>query len=227
MGSRPRAPAAPGSGEEGHRLAAMRHRQSVGPSAPPLARGGGQRAQGPGWLPPGPLSVDSGAMLCSASEGSTDGGATATRCAPTGPCVHCDEAEKASEAACALTGYHQPVSCLKYANQTSTDPERGLGNDKRKLAEEEQLASSSSWIVFRRTASALAKDVRRLRADESVSQTYETYRNCLPSETGLSVLSFEALVLLTLGICGPLVYHRRRRTMMLAGMTRVPSSTRF
>eukprot|EP00850_Spirogloea_muscicola_P016661 SM000137S00439 [mRNA] locus=s137:150196:151820:+ [translate_table: standard] len=211
-GSRPRAPAAPCSGEEEHSPAAMRqHRQSVGPSAPP----------------PACPSPDSGAMLCSASEGSTDGGATATRCAPTGPCVHCDEAEKASEAACALTGYRQPVSCLEYANQTSTGPERGQGNDKRKLAEEEQLASSSSWMVSRRTASALARDLRRLRADESVSRTYETYRSCLPSRTGLSVLSFEALVLLTLGICGPLVYHRRRRTMILAGMTRVPSSTRF
>eukprot|EP00271_Cylindrocystis_brebissonii_P012310 TRINITY_DN30638_c0_g1_i1.p1 TRINITY_DN30638_c0_g1~~TRINITY_DN30638_c0_g1_i1.p1 ORF type:complete len:261 (+),score=39.53 TRINITY_DN30638_c0_g1_i1:382-1164(+) len=79
---------------------------------------------------------------------------------------------------------------------------------------------SSSSQPRMRLASTAATSVRR----------YDTFRSCTPEKgEALSVFRFEVLVLALLGVCGPLMYQRKRRANAGAppGVSRIPSNARF
>ncbi|GJP82538.1 hypothetical protein CLOP_g12783 [Closterium sp. NIES-67] len=55
-----------------------------------------------------------------------------------------------------------------------------------------------------------------------------TYESCKPEVETLSVLGFEGIMLAILAVCGPVVYHRKRKGGMAAGTVRLSnSSNRF
>jgi hypothetical protein len=58
------------------------------------------------------------------------------------------------------------------------------------------------------------------------SKHYTTYRSCVPleDEEKLSVLGFEVMMAGMLLISGPFVYYRKRRTAIMQGASRIPTS---
>ncbi|CAI5468233.1 unnamed protein product [Closterium sp. Yama58-4] len=63
---------------------------------------------------------------------------------------------------------------------------------------------------------------------EERMRRFLTYESCKPEVETLSVLGFEGIMLAILAVCGPIVYHRKRKVGMQVGTVRLSnSSNRF
>ncbi|KAL8218940.1 hypothetical protein R6Q57_022313 [Mikania cordata] len=118
-------------------------------------------------------------------------------CSPSGPCVPCLYSEKKDVTyRCSETGYRIPMRCVKIADEENENKKRNGRED-------------SSSI-------------------EAGSEIYATYRSCIPAvnEEKISVLGFEALMLLLL-ISSSFVIFRRKGSLVMPGALRLPTNPRF
>ncbi|KAI3516352.1 hypothetical protein L1887_15267 [Cichorium endivia] len=124
-------------------------------------------------------------------------------CHPSGPCVPCLYSEKKDEKfRCSETGYRIPLRCIKIVTQV----DEKIENKKQK---ERSLLEDSSGI-------------------EVGKEVYVTHRSCIPAidEEKLSVIGFEAIMLVLLAISSFVIY-RRKGSLAMQGFIRVPTNPRF
>ncbi|WZZ06572.1 hypothetical protein YC2023_092493 [Brassica napus] len=152
-------------------------------------------------------------------------------CSPSGPCVSCNSSEKRKEKyRCSETGYRIPFKCREVRGGG------GEASSHKKDAEETQQTDQSNDDEEVVDASSVKQ--RNLRDDSSPaskakkSQSYKTYRSCVPSsdEERVSVLGFEAVMLGLLLVSGSFVYYRKKQTVPMAGGVstgRSQSNSRF
>ncbi|BAF25840.1 Os09g0560400 [Oryza sativa Japonica Group] len=182
------------------------------------------------WIPPA-IAMAAAAAAATTSSGGRRSllgfveaqGNSSYRCSPSGPCVPCQYSEKlmnnpcswiaTTEEVCTLrndriliksdekyccseTGYRLPLKCVEVQNVTK----EGNNTKQRKVLDD---ASTSGG-----------------------SKHYTTYRSCVPleDEEKLSVLGFEVMMAGMLLISGPFVYYRKRRTAIMQGASRIPTS---
>ncbi|KAF3519884.1 hypothetical protein DY000_02063511 [Brassica cretica] len=158
-------------------------------------------------------------------------------CSPSGPCVSCNSSEKRKEKyRCSETGYRIPFKCRevrggggggggeasshkKDADETQQNDQPNVSND-----DEEVVDASVKQRNLRDDSSSPASKVKK-------SQSYKTYRSCVPSadEERVSVLGFEAVMLGLLLVSGSFVYYRKKQTVPMAGVStgRSQSNSRF
>ncbi|XP_071685710.1 uncharacterized protein [Rutidosis leptorrhynchoides] len=154
-------------------------------------------------------------------------------CSPSGPCIYCSYSEKKDETyRCSETGYRIPMKCAKVVTPVDEDNENkrhkgraNLENTNDKLELHESNAEDSTMSIRQRNMLEDSSDV------EVGKVAYVTYRSCMPavSEEKLSVLGFEALMLLLL-VSSSFVIFRRKGTLIMPfmpGAVRVPSNPRF
>ncbi|GJV67875.1 putative reverse transcriptase domain-containing protein [Tanacetum coccineum] len=136
-------------------------------------------------------------------------------CSPSGPCLPCQYHEKKDETfRCSETGYRIPMKCVKTATATAaadeeTDLQNTNTNTKVKERHLEEDSSASTIKVG--------------------SEIYITYRSCITpvNQEKLSVLGFEALMLLLLVGSSYVIFRRKGTLFMMPGAIRVPSNPRF
>ncbi|KAL9995357.1 hypothetical protein Hdeb2414_s0033g00717961 [Helianthus debilis subsp. tardiflorus] len=119
-------------------------------------------------------------------------------CSPSGPCVPCLYHEKKDVSyRCSETGYRIPMRCVKIA---VVDEDKGGRN----------LLEDSSTI-------------------QVGPEMYLTYRSCVPAvnEEKLSLIGFEAIMLLLLLISSSFVIFRRKGSLVMPGAIRLPTNPRF
>ncbi|RID55685.1 hypothetical protein BRARA_G02932 [Brassica rapa] len=158
-------------------------------------------------------------------------------CSPSGPCVSCNSSEKRKDKyRCSETGYRIPFKCRevrgggggggetsshkKDAEETQQNGQSNVSND-----DEEVIDASVKQRNLRDDSSSPASKAKK-------SQSYKTYRSCVPSsdEERVSVLGFEAVMLGLLLVSGSFVYYRKKQTVPMAGGVstgRSQSNSRF
>ncbi|KAI3733579.1 hypothetical protein L6452_13023 [Arctium lappa] len=153
-------------------------------------------------------------------------------CSPSGPCVPCQYSEKKDDTyRCSETGYRIPMKCTNIETQADeeNDKKKQKGrntlentNDKLKLHVLVHDAEDTTTLIRQRYL--LEESSNR----EDGSGVYITYRSCIPAinEEKLSVLGFEAIILLLLA-SSLFVIFRRKGTLVMPGAVRVPSNPRF
>ncbi|CAN8275741.1 unnamed protein product [Cochlearia groenlandica] len=158
-------------------------------------------------------------------------------CSPSGPCVSCSSSEKRKEKyRCSETGYRIPFKCkevrveasqkkMKDTKEETQNNQSNANNDNDDEPEEEEVVVASD-------------KPRNLLADDSTpsskmkkSQSYKTYRSCVPSadEEKLSVLGFEAIMLGMFLISVTAIYVKKKQTVPMLGVSngRPQSNSRF
>ncbi|KAF8102263.1 hypothetical protein N665_0199s0038 [Sinapis alba] len=149
-------------------------------------------------------------------------------CSPSGPCVSCNSSEKRKEKyRCSETGYRIPFKCreVRRGEEAShkKDAKETQQNDQSNVNDEgdEDASVKQRNLLDDSTPASKAKK----------SQSYKTYRSCVPSadEERVSVLGFEAVMLGLLLVSGSAVYYRKKQTLPMAGVSsgRSQSSSRF
>ncbi|KAJ9554378.1 hypothetical protein OSB04_018423 [Centaurea solstitialis] len=154
-------------------------------------------------------------------------------CSPSGPCVPCEYSEKKDDRyRCSETGYRIPMKCMN--PETPVDEE----NDKRRQKGRNNLENTNEKLkvhVLVHDAEDPAASIRHRNlleksssSEDDESGVYITYRSCIPAinEEKLSVLGFEAIILLLLA-SSLFVIFRRKGTLVMPGAVRVPTNPRF
>ncbi|KAF3522426.1 hypothetical protein F2Q69_00051261 [Brassica cretica] len=152
-------------------------------------------------------------------------------CSPSGPCVSCNSSEKRKEKyRCSETGYRIPFKCREVrggeASSHKKDADETQQNDQPNVSNDdgEVVDASVKQRNLRDDSSSPASKVKK-------SQSYKTYRSCVPSsdEERVSVLGFEAVMLGLLLVSGSFVYYRKKQTVPMAGVSsgRSQSNSRF
>ncbi|CAN6175326.1 unnamed protein product [Urochloa humidicola] len=142
------------------------------------------------------------------------------QCTPSGPCIPCQYSEKNDDKySCSETGYRLPLKCVQAQNVTK----EGNKNKQRKILDD---ASTSGGT---KSTSGNTKPTSGSGSTKSTSggpKYYITYRSCVPleGEEKLSVLGFEVMMAGMLLVSGPFVYYRKRRTNIMQGAARIPTS---
>ncbi|ESQ28222.1 hypothetical protein EUTSA_v10019139mg [Eutrema salsugineum] len=145
-------------------------------------------------------------------------------CSPSGPCVSCNSSEKRKEKyRCSETGYRIPFKCKEVKGKASlkkNGEETQNGQSNVDDEEEEVVASTKPRNLLDDSPASKVK-----------SQSYKTYRICVPSadEEKVSVLGFEAFMLGMLLISGSAIYLRKKQTIPMVGVSngRSQSNSRF
>ncbi|KAL4574154.1 hypothetical protein LXL04_020979 [Taraxacum kok-saghyz] len=125
-------------------------------------------------------------------------------CSPSGPCIPCLYSEKKDESfRCSETGYRIPIRCIKVGS-THGDEE----NESKKPKGRSLLKDSSDIEVGK--------------------EVYVTYRSCIPAidEEKLSVIGFEAIMLVLLASSSFVIY-KRKGSLGMQGFVRLPTNPRF
>lgn len=153
-------------------------------------------------------------------------------CSPSGPCVPCQYSEKKDDTyRCSETGYRIPMKCTNIETQVDEENDKkrqkgrsNLENTKDKLKLHVLVHDAEDPTTSIRQRNLLEESSSR----ESGSGVYITYRSCIPAinEEKLSVLGFEAIILLLLA-SSLLVIFRRKGTLVMPGAVRVPTNPRF
>ncbi|KAJ8773689.1 hypothetical protein K2173_006339 [Erythroxylum novogranatense] len=152
-------------------------------------------------------------------------------CSVSGPCVSCQYSEKNDDQyMCSETGYRIPFKCVEIKDEVKA--EDGKKHQDGRSALEISSDDAIPHVTLYETA---VRKHRNLRSDtpatQGVSQTYITYRSCLPTanEEKLSVIGFEGIVFCLLIMSGSAVYFRRKRsaTMPGVGAGRFQTNSRF
>ncbi|KVI05568.1 uncharacterized protein LOC112525817 [Cynara cardunculus var. scolymus] len=152
-------------------------------------------------------------------------------CSPSGPCVPCQYSEKKDDTyRCSETGYRIPMKCRNLETQVDeeNDKKRQKGRstlenaDKLKLHVLVHNAEDPTTLIRQRNL------LEESSSREDGSGIYITYRSCIPAinEEKLSVLGFEAIILLLLA-SSLFVIFRRKGTLVMPGAVRVPTNSRF
>ncbi|CAI9775416.1 unnamed protein product [Fraxinus pennsylvanica] len=147
-----------------------------------------------------------------------NGGNLTFDCSPSGPCIPCSRSEKNDEKyRCSETGYRIRLKCQPTGTSSKKEKSQKLENGRSDL-ETEQITISTRQ--------------RSLLDDSSKSKGgsnfYITYRSCIPAvnEEKLSVLDFEAIMMVLLISSGSFIYYRRKRSSSIQGAVRIPTSFR-
>lgn len=165
------------------------------------------------WIPP----AIAAAAAAAAAAASTDNGARRSllgfveaqgnasyQCTPSGPCVPCQYSEKNDEKySCSETGYRLPLNCVHAQNVTK----EGNKSKQRKILDDTSISEGT-------------------KSTSGGPKHYTTYRSCVPleGEEKLSFLGFEVIMAGMLLVSGPFVYYRKRRTNLMQGAARIPTS---
>ncbi|KAJ1290817.1 hypothetical protein BS78_02G272000 [Paspalum vaginatum] len=163
------------------------------------------------WIPPA-IAAAAAAAAASTANGARRSllgfveaqGNASYQCTPSGPCVPCQYSEKNDEKySCSETGYRLPLNCVQAQNVTK----EGNKSKQRKILDD---ASASGGT----------------KSTPGGPKHYTTYRSCVPleGEEKLSVLGFEVIMAGMLLVSGPFVYYRKRRTNLMQGAARIPTS---
>nr|XP_043609182.1 uncharacterized protein LOC122581096 [Erigeron canadensis] len=135
-----------------------------------------------------------GRGLKEAVENTTGTTAFTFDCSPSGPCIPCVYHEKKLESyRCSETGYRIPMKCVK----TTVSPLDTQNNNHDHQGRPSLLEDSSSTV-------------------EVGSEVYITYRSCIPAvnQERLSLLGFEAIMLLLLASSSFVIFRRKRTLIM-------------
>ncbi|KAJ7559358.1 hypothetical protein O6H91_04G081500 [Diphasiastrum complanatum] len=181
---------------------------------------------------------------------------TCTVSGPCAPCSY-SEKQNNDIYQCATTGYREPYKCVetllpdsvkasslatkKDDEQVSkqkadgTSDVKSSGQSLRHVRREgvEIVASQHGSVTGRLNNLLGFVKGRNLFEAEIVTEDgrriYHMHRSCLPSidKDRLSVLGFEGIMLAFLAVCGPVLYYRKKRSFLVSGMARTPSTTRF
>ncbi|KAG2253781.1 hypothetical protein Bca52824_083917 [Brassica carinata] len=155
-------------------------------------------------------------------------------CSPSGPCVSCNSSEKRKEKyRCSETGYRIPFKCREVRGGGG-----GEASSHKKDAEETQqndhqpnVSNDDEEVVDASVKQRNLRDDSTPALKAKKSQSYKTYRSCVPSadEERVSVLGFEAVMLGLLLVSGSFVYYRKKQTVPMAGVStgRSQSNSRF
>ncbi|KAG2321562.1 hypothetical protein Bca52824_014775 [Brassica carinata] len=165
-------------------------------------------------------------------------------CSPSGPCVSCNTSEKRKEKyRCSETGYRIPFKCREvrgveasHKKDAEETPQNAQSNNVNDDGDEEVVDASSVKQRNLRDDSTPASKAKK-------SQSYKTYRSCVPSADEESIMilvlspdirSFEhingqAVMLGLLLVSGSAVYYRKKQTLPMAGVStgRSQSNSRF
>ncbi|KAF8759260.1 hypothetical protein HU200_010296 [Digitaria exilis] len=171
------------------------------------------------WIPPA-IAAAAAAAAASTANGARRSllgfveaqGNASYHCSPSGPCVPCQYSEKNDEKySCSETGYRLPLKCVQAQNVTTKE---GNKSKQRKILDD---GSSSSGT---KSTSGGTK------ATTGGPKQYITYRSCVPleGEEKLSFLGFEVIMAGMLLVSGPFIYYRKRRTNLMQGAARIPTS---
>ncbi|KAG2321565.1 hypothetical protein Bca52824_014778 [Brassica carinata] len=132
---------------------------------------------------------------------------------------------------CSETGYRIPFKCREvrgveasHKKDAEETPQNAQSNNVNDDGDEEVVDASSVKQRNLRDDSTPASKAKK-------SQSYKTYRSCVPSadEERVSVLGFEAVMLGLLLVSGSAVYYRKKQTLPMAGVStgRSQSNSRF
>lgn len=141
-------------------------------------------------------------------------------CSPSGPCLPCQYSEKKDENfRCSETGYRIPMKCVKTSTATAADEE----TENSKHEGRADLQNTDAQVKERNLEDSSSSTI------EVGSEIYITYRSCITpvNQEKLSVLGFEALMLLLLVGSSYVIFRRKGTLFMMPGAIRVPSNPRF
>ncbi|RCV12945.1 hypothetical protein SETIT_2G307600v2 [Setaria italica] len=170
------------------------------------------------WIPPA-IAAAAAAAAASTANGARRSllgfveaqGNASYQCTPSGPCIPCQYSEKNDEKySCSETGYRLPLKCVQAQNVTK---EGNKGKQRKILDDASTSGGTKSTSGGTKSTSGGPK-------------YYITYRSCVPleGEEKLSVLGFEVIMAGMLLVSGPFVYYRKRRTNIMQGAARIPTS---
>ncbi|PAN13831.1 hypothetical protein GQ55_2G355000 [Panicum hallii var. hallii] len=170
------------------------------------------------WIPPA-IAAAAAAAAASTANGARRSllgfveaqGNASYQCTPSGPCIPCQYSEKNDEKySCSETGYRLPLKCVQAQNVTK----EGNKSKQRKILDD----ASTSGDTKSQSGGT--------KSTSGGPKHYTTYRSCVPleGEEKLSFLGFEVIMAGMLLVSGPFVYYRKRRTNLMQGAARIPTS---
>eukprot|EP00897_Mesotaenium_endlicherianum_P006543 jgi/Mesen1/5917/ME000030S05176 len=137
-------------------------------------------------------------------------------------------AAETAVASMASTGVGRDLSLEPQQSGAATGRNSKTAMVAKRLRKEEVAGSTSRKQMGAAGLRQLLEGAVDPRQDGKEVRKFEAFQSCVPEEgETLSVLGFEGLVLATLCVFAPVVYHRKKKSSATLGMTRIPSSARF